>query len=260
MTQANKVRKKDRERRHAGAFLQRIGEVPKRWSIIDERERPDWLLKSPTGEIIGVEMTELLTANQGKLRTAERLVCAVIQEVVGEFIESIGVAGAIVDGNNRLIAPPHEVRLDELRLKLREHLHVHGQGLRAPNGSMRVPFKHEWGSITRIHRSETPGVDLFLDRPDHAPSYKGGRPQNEIEASLLVTIEDKVKKAKGYANEWPLWLAIRNPNQQVGELSSTCIEQAQRLNAGRFARIILFNDPEDVLDAAPPPPHCVEIC
>lgn len=261
MKHVNKVTKKDRELRHAGVFLQRIGEVPKQWNIIDgERERPDLLLRSPTGEIIGLEMTELLTANHGKLRTAERLVCAAIQEIVGEFIESMGIVGALVDGNNRFITPPHDVRIDELRVNLRRHLEVHGQGLRDPNGSMRIPFKHEWGSIARIHRSETPVVDLSLDRPDHAPPYKGGRPLDEIEAYLLVTIEDKVKKANGYSNEWPLWLAIRNPNQQVGELSSICIEQARRLNGERFVRIILFNDPEDVLDASPPPPHCVEIC
>jgi hypothetical protein len=259
MKDANRVTKKDRERRHLGAFLRRIGQHPKQWEIIEERERPDFLLKSPDGDLVGVEMTELLRPEHGPLRTAEHRICGVIKEVVAEFIQSERVPGAIVAGNNRSVAPPHELRLNDLRVGLREHLKAHGQHLRGPKGSIDVPFEHEWGTVARIHRSENPGVDFWIDRPDHQPAYKRERRLSDIEESLLVTITDKVKKANAYSVQCPLWLAIRNPNQEVGELAPACIQQAQRLTGGRFARIVLFNDPEDVLDANPPPPHCVEI-
>lgn len=258
-----KVTRKDRELRHAGAFLQRIGEFPKQWNIVDsDRECPDLFLRSPTGKTIGLEVTELLTDDYGELRTAENKLSAVIQEVVQQFIESIGLPGAIVFGNNKSIAPPHKLRLEELRVNLREHLQQHGHALSGKAGPMLVPFKHDWGIVASIHGTDNPGVMLSIDRPDHLPSYKSaGRSITDIEESVLAAIKKKVAKATRYSNDWPLWLAIRYPNhQQVRELSLACVEQCRRFNAGKFERIILFNDPEHVKDASPPSPHYVEIC
>jgi hypothetical protein len=243
------------------AFLVRIGEVPKRWGIHAEQERPDFVLTTPDGNRIGLEMTELVTSDFGKLRKAERLVCTVVQDEVAAFIESLGVPGAFVMGNNQSIAPPDQLRLDELRGGLRTHLQTYGQGLKAPNGSMKVPFEHDWGRVTSIHRSSILGVSLTIDRHDHSPLYQEtDRPLTEIESAVLDRIKNKATKAKGYSTEYPLWLAIRNPShEQIGRLSDACLAEARRLNEGRFARIVLFNDPEHVLDASPPPPHCVEI-
>ena len=260
MAQVTKVTQKDRERHHAGVFLQCIGEDPRQWDIVnDQGEKPDLVLKSPTGQVVGVEITELLTDDQGKLRKAEHLLCAVVKEVVEEFIASIGVPGAIVEGNNQSVAPPHELRLDELRVNLRAHLERHGHSLSASNGAMKIAFKHDWGVVSRIHRSDKPRVLLQQDRPDRIPSYKYGRSMTEIEVAVLAAVERKVNKSAAYSNQWPLWLAIRNPNHAQSVLSSACVEQARQLNGGRFARVVLFNDPEHVLDGSPPSPMCVEI-
>ncbi len=257
-----KVTPKDRERGHLCAFLRRIGEKPRQWNIHAEQERPDFILISPAGDKIGLEVTELVTAEFGKLRKAERMVTTVVKEVVEEFIESIGVTGALVMANNLLIAPPYQLRLTELRVNFQAHLTAHGKALAEPNGSMKQPFKHAWGTVASIHQCEEPGAKLFIDRHDHTPPYKeAARAFSEVEDAVLERIEDKVARAKGYSTDNPLWLAIRNPSHQlIDNLSKACMEKARQLNAERFARIILFNDPEHVLDACPPPPHYVEIC
>ncbi len=256
------VTQKNRERGHLNAFLRRIGEKPRQWNIHAEQERPDFILISPAGDKIGLEMTELVTAEFGKLRTAERLVTTVVKEVVEEFIKSIGIPGALVMANNRSIVSPGQLRLEELRTNFQTHLQKYGPDLAEPNGSMKQSFKHAWGTVASIHRREESRVALMIDQHDHTPSYKEtARSLSEIDDVVLERIEDKVARAKGYSTDNPLWLAIRNPNhQQIGTLSMACVEKARQLNAGRFARIILFNDPEHVLDACPPPPHCVEIC
>ncbi len=83
-----KVTQKDRERAHVFAFLRRTEEKPKEWHIDAEQERPDFVLKSPTGQRTGLEMTELVTSDFGMLRKAERLVCEAIRVVVKEYVES----------------------------------------------------------------------------------------------------------------------------------------------------------------------------
>ena len=231
------------------------------WTIVEEREKPDFLLHSPQGNPVGLEVTELLKESQGKLRSAERRVCGTIEDVVWAFSQSLGAPSVYITGNNKAIVPPHELRLDELRESLRHHLDQHGHGLGVPNGCMDVPFEHDWGTVTCIDRIETDtGVCFILDRPDHAPVYMSGRPVGEIEASLLACLNEKVTKATGYSEEWPIWLAIRNPNQRIGQVSASCSNDAQRINGTRFARVVLFNDPEDVDDPRPPHPHYVEIC
>ena len=256
------VTQKDRERCHLGAFLQRIGPDLRTWKIQAEQERPDFILVTPAGDTIGLEMTELVTAEFGQLRTAERKVTSVLKEVVEEFIQSKGVPGASVMANNKTIVSPPELELDELRTNFQTHLHKHGDALVSYGGSMKRPFEHACGTVASIHRRDEPGIRLFIDRHAHTPSYKEReRTPSEIEEAVLERIEDKVKRAKGYSTKHPLWLAIRNPSHhQIGDLSRTCLEKARRLNTDRFTRIILFNDPEHVHDACPPPPHYIDIC
>ena len=52
------------------------------WTIVEQREKPDFLLHSPQGNPVGLEVTELLKESQGKLRSAERRVCGTIEDVV----------------------------------------------------------------------------------------------------------------------------------------------------------------------------------
>lgn len=97
--------KKDRERHFLRVFLSCIGEDPDQWPILEERERPDFLLCSPQGDNIGLEVTELLKESQGELRSAERRVCKTLVDVVGEFIQVLGAHSAYINGNNKTIAP-----------------------------------------------------------------------------------------------------------------------------------------------------------
>jgi hypothetical protein len=182
----------------------------------------------------------------------------IVHDEVSEYIQSIGVPGALVMGNNRTILPPEQLRLNELRDDLRAHLRTHAGDLKVP---MKKAFSHPSGKVASVHASTRPGVMLTIDRHDHGPGYKeSSRSPQEIEAALLSRVEDKVEKAKTYGCSHPLWLAIRYPiHVQIRAVSDACRERVKAMNSGVFSRIILFNDPEHVLDAAPPGPHFIDL-
>lgn len=244
---------KERESRHAAQFLRRIGEDHRKWTIKSERERPDLVLVSPSGEVIGLELTELMPENFGPSRRANHRVSEVIKEVVEEFIASIGVPGAEVSGSNRDLPRPRDLQLPDLRTKLRKHLETHGHKPNEHGQLMTETFEHPYGSVRRINQSGKPGVRLRSDFTGSPYPPAVASSNIEIEEIILKRVEEKAKQAEGYCTDYPLWLALRNPcEQRITEVSPECRQRARRLNKNRFARIVLFNYQEHNIDACPP--------
>ncbi|MCL4199679.1 MAG: hypothetical protein KJZ69_19450 [Phycisphaerales bacterium] len=263
MAHESEKRKKDRECRHAIALLRCIGEDPARWEIKEPREKPDLILISPGGEEIGLELTELIAADcgkHGKHRAAEHAVCTVIRDETQRFIGSHGVAGARISGHNRASTPVQRAELDELRGAFRRHLEIHGSALLDTRGCMRDRFEHNLVVVRWIARSNRSGVRFDSDMSGQSPPYAGPAVET-IEGEIIDRIRKKCEEARKWErSDRAMWLAMRNPGDEpIETLPPQCVEEARQINAGRFTRIVLFNDPEHVADPCPALPRCVEI-
>lgn len=253
---------RDDEHRQLNAALRAIGADTETWKVIqEERQRPDYVVSTPQGEI-GVEVTEVLLDDQGEHRAGERKLAATLQDVVKEhLIAQGGTGGGHIDGNApHVVSGPHKLDIPAIIQDLREHLATHGSDLANDGGFMDERFDYTWGSISRIQRSDRRNhLMLTYDHRAPLPAYKLGRAEVDIEVAVVDRIEKKVRLAAGYEKTWPLWLALRNPNQRLSELSQPCLDQVRAANAGCFKRIFLYNDPEDVLDPRPPEPQFLDL-
>lgn len=262
MAHKSEKRKKDREWRHAVALLRSVGEDPTRWIVKELCEKPDFALISPEGEEIGLELTELIAADcgkHGKHRAAEHAVAAVVRDEVQRFLGSGGIPGARIRGHNRASTPVQKADLEDLRGAFRQHLEVHGNGLLVARGCMRDRFEHKLVVLRSIHRSDRPSVRLDSDMSGQSPPYSGSVP-GTIEEQVVEAIQKKWRKAAEWRFAGSLWLAIRNPSDEpMVSLLPSFINECRNLYAGGFRRIILFNDPEHVVDPCPALPRCVEI-
>lgn len=253
---------KNQEHNQLNAALCAIGADTSTWKVTQaDRERPDFVVSTPDGDI-GLELTEILLDVQGEHRAGEQKFTAVIRDVVREhLVAQGGSGGGHIDGNaSRITSGPHKLDIPVVIQELRDHLATHGADLAKDGGFMDVRFDCAWGSISDIQRRDShPELMMMDDHRAPLPTYKQGRRQEDIEDLVIARIKKKVDLAAGYEKNWQLWLALRNPNQRLAELSQPCLTRARTTNAGCFERIFLYNDLEDVLDARPPGPPFLDL-
>lgn len=244
------------------AVLQALAAHEHSWAVIDPyRERPDFDVDTPWGRK-GLELTELLIDRQGEHREAERRLVSCLSDVVSDVLRSEGgTGGGHIAGNvGGLESGPHGLRLGETADGFRRHLSVYGSALARDRGVMREPFYHEAGSVSDVERVDSRGgVMPIYDGLADGPDYKRPVDIADIEHAAASSVTKKAKLAEKYDEDWPLWLALRNPNQRLAGVSAKCIDDVTRANDGRFERILVYNDPEDVSDPRPPGPLVLDL-
>lgn len=249
------VTKRERELFVLESCLSRLWGGRNTWGIISEQERPDFLVRDPQGTTLGVEVTELLTPDQGEARSLDGRLNTVTIEVITAWLAEVGEEGAFVIGDNADI-PNRAEDLEPFRGALRKHLDIHGN---AKLRRMRVPFRHQWGEIQVIAPWDLPEVHLTGNGWGPSLDYMKGRPQSEIEMELVEAVRKKVEQAAGYDRSWPLWLFVSNPNQGI-EVVRPETRQAVRVLVGTaFQRVLFANLPMGTRDASPPYPYTIDL-
>jgi hypothetical protein len=256
MTQADKKRQEEIQIRE---FLFASQVDADTW-VIEHRERPDFLARSPTGATYGLELTELLTPCQGKDRAADSRLASVIRETIQAFlIAKGGSGGASVYGTTRVLPSSEELRSD-LGRGLRDHLGAYGSPLDRNNGVMERVYRHEFYVIEYVRRFDDIDRVMLNDAGWQPPlAHKAGRPAEDIEHSIAECVAAKVAKAGEYERRAPLWLVIRNPNQRLCLVSEACRSKTRDVNRGTFSRIVVMNLPLDRYDPRPPEPSLIDL-
>lgn len=125
---------------------------------------------------------------------------------------------------------------------------------------MKVPFEHEFGRVTAVHRSDAVcRIDLDHDGNAPPPEYRVPRNEEALTVRIDTLIRQKSMKARGYDGSIPLWLAMRNPNQRMKRPPPELLQVAAVTATEVFDRVIIFNDPEGVMDPSPPLPLFVDL-
>jgi hypothetical protein len=245
--------KKAREGQLVERFFRDAGAEGEGWTRVEEdRERPDFIFER-AGQRIGVEVTELLAPQSGRERAGERTIAEIVFDVVQRWIVAHGGEGADIDGHLESV---HSRRseTDLLAAALEEHLRHHGAGLARDRGTMQVPFRFQWGVVTRIERHDARGrFTLFADPTLHRTTTTA-RERDWLERELLAAIRGKVHLAASYQRTHPLWLIVRNPYTHLATVSEETRPRIELANADCFERIYCHNLKMNTLDARPPQP------
>ena len=252
---------KQAELRQLYAFLRCLGEDPRTWSVLEERERPDFTVRAPSGRVLGIELTEMLCPADGRVRSSDRALCRALEAEVHEALRIHGgTGGGCLCGNNKAIEPLSSAEIQKIRKDFKEHLRVHGAPLKADNGTMKVPFAHRCGAVEYVSRLDSsPQVFSSLDDTWNQPDYRHPPTQAEIEAGIMPALSKKIAQASSYSYPDPVWLGIRSSADRFLGLSETAKKVVQGWNVAAFERVFIFNDLEGVLDPRPPKPHFVVI-
>lgn len=239
------------------AFLEARRETPADWTL-HSSDRPDVEATHRSGRHVGIEVTELWSADEGSDRAQDNRVRLVIEATVLEFLARFGGRGGSVTGTTARLPAPAE-SLETLRLTLMRHLELHGQDLRRNKGAMTKRFNHPWGHIDDVGRIDDWGRVCLMEGGWASLDYKAPKNAAQLQRRVIDCLRSKAGKAGGYAQGRPLWLVIRNPHQHVHSWSSADAEAARRANAGVFDEVFLFNLPQDRIDLRPPEPRVLSL-
>jgi hypothetical protein len=236
---------KNREGSYLYRLLRRMGYKPDR---VIAGERPDFIVVGLRGEKIGVEITEVLHPHHGRQRACEWDVTEALTSTVGEFIRGHDGSGAFIHGSVTRL-PQHRRELGQVRRDLEVHLEKHGGALRVDDGEMDRRFDYPFGHVECIQRDDAYGrFEVFEDNPLRPLAHKRMLVADEHEALIRDRVQSKVQAALGYDRRYPLWLGLRNRYPRVMRVSDGLISSVSELNQGVYSRIVMFNDPEDVLE------------
>lgn len=249
--------KERRETDHLVALLIAL-EMPVEQSFpVTKRERPDFEVRFEAG-IVGVEMTELLDPASGPLRRAENWAVRAIAEVAEQEIGRIGGLGAEVFGNCADVEKLSKDAIESFRYEFAKHLRDNLDALSHDGGQMHEHFQHAAASVTAvIRRDAKAGVTVYGDFLSREAAHKTPVGADRIEEMALERLASKV--AKRYTFAGPMWLALRNRNEPLRSVCPETRVAAERANKGRFRRVIIFNDTEDVRDISPPKPRFFDL-
>ena len=233
-----------RERAYVARMLLALGENPDAWSIASG-DRPDVIARSPDGQVVGIEVTEILLPEHGKDRNYDWVASAVHRDVVEEWVTAHGGSGAFVHGTIERL-PVHQRQVEPIRAAFAAHLQEHGAGLQADRGEMWKPFEHEFGRVACIQRWD--GAGFTAHEESHIPlAHKADIAVALLESMIVDRVREKVRKATGYDLRQSLWLLLRNRYQPLSGVSDRMRGDVLSLNGGVFDRVLLLNDREDHL-------------
>jgi len=257
---AQRDSQKARERADLGRLLWSLGEREADWELLQAGgERPDFVMKYRGREVIGIELSDLISTETGEFRRQDTRVCRVIESAVSETLRVVGGGGAIVFGHNSGIPKPSD-DLKNLGASLSAFLDSQAGCLSEDNGKTSEPFSYEWGEIECVWRVDThQRVDLIGQSRGDDPAYKDSLTEEEIEQLILLRVNQKVTKAGGYECAGPIWLGLMNRNRPLRVLSEATRAKVSELNKGKFGRIILCNCPFDESDPRPPHPTAMDL-
>jgi len=251
--------KGDREHAQLHCLMAALGHRHEEWTIEARRERPDYVVRIRNDQLVGIELTEILPESHGEARAMHRRLGQKATAVIQEFLKSKGGLGAYVEGHIHTV-PETQADIERHAEGLRAHLSKHGADLHRDRGVMKIPFADEFGGVSDIMRHDQLNEILSSnDGRGTPPPHRARRDEQELTSHIEACIAGKAEKAKQYDRTWPLWLALRNPSQRMLNVPPSVRETAQRAAAGLFERVILYNDPEGVVDIRPPLPRTLDL-
>ncbi len=248
-----------RERMLLDEFLFDSGLAREGWAFASEGERPDFTCRGPGSAIVGIEVTEVLERDTGRLRAGEAHLAGTIKETIADFLPTVGARGAVVDGYVDQL-PRRRSDADELARNLCDHLNRHRLALAHDRGTVATAFRFPWGLISRITRVDNlGGVFLCADEGDDPHSAAEDRTVVQIEEAVETAVLRKIGLASGYVRTTPLWLVLRNPYRHVGKLSVDLRDRLSQRNGRLFDRVYLYNRKLNTADASPPRPVVIRL-
>lgn len=249
--------KKAKERDQLYWLMTALGFRRTQWSF-EAGERPDFRVTLPEARLVGIELSELFTPQQGKARFAERRLMEELRGVIADELARHGAENAIVSGDLSS-GPGPALDLSSVAQELREHLRMNGADLAREKGEMKVRFEFPFGNITHVTRVDwAHGVEFIGNNNKPRLPYKARDPE-ELTDAIGIAVRLKVTKARSYDRQIPLWLGLRNPNQRMLSVPPRLRTVVEEVAIGTFERVIVFNDPQDVVDPRPPPPLFVDL-
>ncbi|MBZ0149972.1 MAG: hypothetical protein K8J09_00460 [Planctomycetes bacterium] len=247
--------------------------------VVEHRDKPDAVVRTNAGDIVGVEVTELLLPDDGRDRSLEGVARAGIEQACRELLVPSG------DVDVRMPCRPADRAqvqrwLAALRAWLAENRATilergsMGRGVFPPDDYAEARVAHlrergappedvaeaesalaawsdlQWLHVHAIHLAEdangwhaigTVDTDHFADRHEH-----------DIDAIIADAVASKIAKATGYTFTGPLWILLRSP---VHAMPSDDIGAriAGLPDINRIDEVWLLDVPANTIDAARPP-------
>ena len=211
-------------------------------------DRPDLIVTLPSSATIGLEITQALREEHGQLRSYECAVAEIHAASVEAYIVGHGGRGAVITGSVHAV-PAHSRELEGVPAQIYEHLCRHGGALKADGGVLSVRFEHAFGCVEHVQRMDRIDVFWLSESGGTHLDHKTKQRPEDVEGRILQAVRVKVGKAAAYAKHHPLWLGVRNPYAHLTGVSAELIGRVRLANSDAFARIVVFNDAEDVIHA-----------
>lgn len=254
------LQKKQRaEVRQLHTLMQCLGLPGEDWQMQEHRDRPDFFVRLRGHQTVGIELTEVVPPAHGLSREHERRAALVVREAVLAAVQSRGGRGAFVIGNLREI-PRSELERQQLTLALSQFFETHGGGLTSDGARIREKFMWQGVELLAVSRRDDRDDVVLIDNGAASSlPHRAERGERTITAAFARVIRAKCERAIAYERGYPLWLAMRNPNQRMVRVPPPLRRVACRRARGVFSRVIVFNDREGVIDARPPEPRYLDV-
>jgi hypothetical protein len=127
---------------------------------------------------------------------------------------------------------------------------------------LRPLVRHRFGELTGVERDDSMR-HFRLDKDggpcSFTPAYKEPLSAFLIEHLVLDAVETKVSKAAKYVQGLRIWLVLRNPYQRLGRPTQELIADVRARVGPVFERVLLLNEPEDLLHAGARPPDIYDL-
>lgn len=247
--------------------------------VVEHRDKPDAIVRTSAGEVVGVEVTELLLPDDGRDRSLEGIARAGIEQACRELLGPFGAVDVRMPARpadraqvQRWLAS-FRAWLAENRATILERGRM-GRGVFPPDdyAEARVAFLRErgapaediagaeaafavwadlqWLHVHAIHLAEnasgwrvfgTVNTDHFADRHEHG-----------IDAIVADAVASKIAKAVVYDFTGPLWILLRSPVHATAS-ADVGARIADLHGIERIAEVWLLDVPANTIDATRPP-------
>jgi hypothetical protein len=244
--------------------------------VVEHRDKPDAVVMTSAGDIVGVEVTELLLPDDGRDRSLEGVARAGIEQACRELL------GPSVDADVRMTCPPADRSqvqqwLAAFRTWLAENrATVLDRGGKFPKESPRWArtrlaamqvFESADADVDACRAELATAVNLdwlhvsivaglgegaWCCFAGHEELHLAVRHEHDIDAIVLDAVASKIAKATGYTFTGPLWILLRSPvhatpSDDIGARIATMP------GINRIAEVWMLDVPANTTDAVRPP-------